>query len=244
MLKIENLHVAAEGREILSGLGLGVKAGETHVIMGKNGGGKSTLLSAIAKNPKYEITAGSIAFDGVDLAGKSADEVARMGVFLSFQNAPAIPGLTISTLLKHAANSVRRARGEEPLSAPKFFKLADEYSKLLEIPPAWMNREANVGFSGGERKKIACLEMLFLNPRLALLDEPDSGVDVDAMNIIVRAIERLRSSGTAFVVVSHYSRLIDRLAPDAVYVMREGAIAASGGAELAGRIEEHGFADI
>jgi Fe-S cluster assembly ATP-binding protein len=244
MLDVKGLKAGVEGREILKGADLSVKAGQTHIIMGKNGSGKSTLLSAIARNPKYEILSGSMLLDGEDIAGKGASDVAAKGVFLSFQNAPAIPGLSISTLLKHSVNGVRRARGEEPMAAPEFFGLAKEYSAFLEIPGGWLEREVNLGFSGGERKRIACLEMLFLKPRLALLDEPDSGVDVDAMKIITASIGRLKASGTAFVIVSHYSRLIGAVGADAVHVMRDGAIAVSGGAELAREIERNGFENV
>ncbi|MDR1476764.1 MAG: Fe-S cluster assembly ATPase SufC [Rickettsiales bacterium] len=243
MLEIKNLRVSAEGKEILKGVDLKIAAGETHVIMGKNGSGKSTLLAAIAKNPKYPVIGGKAAFAGKDLKSMSASDAAAAGIFLSFQNAPAMQGLSISTLLKHAANAVRRARGEEPLTAPEFFRLADEYCKFLEIPGAWLKRDMNAGFSGGEKKRISMLEMLFLKPRLAMLDEPDSGVDVDAMDIIARAIDRARLDGTALLIVSHYARLVERANPSRVHLMREGRIAESGGMELARRIDEKGFVD-
>ena len=241
MLEIKNLRVAADGKEILKGLDLKIAGGETHVIMGRNGSGKSTLLSAIAKNPKYQVTGGRIAFAGRDLKDMGAAEVAGAGIFLSFQNAPAIAGLSVSTLLKHAANSVRRARDEAPLSAPEFFRLADEYCKLLEIPQAWLKREVNAGFSGGEKKRLSMLEMLFLKPRLAMLDEPDSGVDVDAMNIIARAIDSAKGWGAAVLIVSHYARLIKLVSPQFVHVMHGGAITKSGGPDLAQAIEKEGF---
>jgi Fe-S cluster assembly ATP-binding protein len=243
MLEIKDLRVSVEGKEILKGVDLKIGAGETHVIMGRNGSGKSTLLSAIAKNPKYRITGGRIVFEGRDLAGMGAAEVSGAGIFLSFQNAPAIAGLSVSTLLKHAVNAVRRARGEDVLTAPEFFKLADEHCKLLEIPQAWLKREVNAGFSGGEKKRLSMLEMLFLRPKLAMLDEPDSGVDVDAVNIVGRAIGSMREKGAAFLIVSHYARLIDLAEPRFVHVMRDGAVTKSGGPELAREIEKEGFGD-
>jgi Fe-S cluster assembly ATP-binding protein len=243
MLEIKNLRVSAEGKEILRGVDLRIGAGETHVIMGRNGSGKSTLLGAIAKNPKYSIAGGSIVFCGKDLAGMDAAGVAGAGIFLSFQNAPAIPGLSVSTLLKHAANAVRRARGEEALSAPEFFRLADEHCKFLGIPGGWLKREVNAGFSGGEKKRLSMLEMLFLRPKLAMLDEPDSGVDVDAIDIIGRAIGRAKDWGSAVLVVSHYARLINLAEPQSVHVMRDGRIAESGGPDLAAAIDREGFGD-
>ena len=189
MLETKNLKVEIDGKEVLNGVNLKVGIAETHIIMGKNGSGKSTLLNTLAKNPKYKIIDGTVLFDGVDVGTKSVAELAQAGMFLSFQNAPSISGLSISMLLKNAVNSVRKAVGEKPLTAPEYFKLADEYCKLLEIPVDWLKRQVNVGFSGGEKKRLSMLEMLFLNPKVALLDEPDSGVDTDAVSIIARAID-------------------------------------------------------
>ena len=244
MLEIKNLKVNVDTNEILKGVNLSVKGGQTHIVMGKNGSGKSSLLNTIVKNPKYNVVGGSIAIDNVDLCDKSVSEVAQMGVFLSFQNPPAISGLVISTLLKYSVNSVRKARGEKPLSAPEFFKKVAEYCEILQIPQSWLKREMNVGFSGGEKKRISCLEMMFLEPKVALLDEPDSGVDVDSVNIIIKAIDYMKSKGTAFVVVSHYPQLISNIAPDFVHIMKDGVIVKSGDSNLADTILKEGFENV
>ncbi len=243
MLEIKNLKVSVDEKQILNGVNLSVGPSETHILMGKNGSGKSSLLSTIVKNPKYKIDGGDICFCGESIAEKSVCDVARAGIFLSFQNAPAISGLSISMLLKNSVNSVRKARGEQVLTAPEYFKLAQEYCNLLEIPNDWLKRQVNLGFSGGEKKKISMLEMLFLKPKLALLDEPDSGVDVDAVNIIAKAIDYLKPFGTSFLIVSHYEKLISLSKPNFVHIMQDGKIVESGDVTLAQKILKNGFGD-
>ena len=241
MLDVKNLKVNVGDKQILNGVNLNIGVGETHILMGKNGSGKSSFLNAIVKNPKYKIVDGNILFLGENLADKSVSDVARMGVFLSFQNPPAISGLSVSTLLKNSVNSVRGTRGEKVLSAPEYFKSLDEYCKLLEIPNEWMKRPVNLGFSGGEKKKLSMLEMLFLKPKLALLDEPDSGVDVDAVNIIIRAIDYLKQFNVSFLIVSHYEKLISLSKPDYVHIMKDGEIVKNGDETLAKKIIKQGF---
>ncbi len=243
MLETKNLKVEIDGKEVLNGVNLKVGIAETHIIMGKNGSGKSTLLNTLAKNPKYKIIDGTVLFDGVDVGTKSVAELAQAGMFLSFQNAPSISGLSISMLLKNAVNSVRKAVGDKPLTAPEYFKLADEYCKLLEIPVDWLKRQVNVGFSGGEKKRLSMLEMLFLNPKVALLDEPDSGVDTDAVSIIARAIDFQKAKGTSFIIVSHYPKLISLAKPNFVHIMESGKIVKTGDITLADEILTQGFGD-
>ncbi|MGN0929724.1 MAG: Fe-S cluster assembly ATPase SufC [Alphaproteobacteria bacterium] len=244
MFEIKNLKVNVDEKEILKGVNLSVDKGQTHIIMGVNGSGKSTLLNTIVKNPKYKIIDGNILFEGKDLADLSISEVASKGIFLSFQNPPSISGLSVSTLLKYSVNSVRRANGNTPLTAPEFFKLTDKYCQLLSIPNAWLKREVNIGFSGGEKKRLSMLEMLFLQPKLALLDEPDSGVDVDSVNIIIKAIEYLKEKGTSFMVVSHYPQLISNINPDFVHIMKNGVIIKSGDCSLAECVLKEGFENV
>ncbi len=241
MLNIKNLKVNVEEKQILNGVDLHIGASETHVIMGKNGSGKSSLLNTIVKNPKYKIIEGDISFLGESILEKSVCDVAKVGIFLSFQNAPGINGLTVSALLKNSVNSVRQARGEKPLTAPEYFKLADKYCNLLEIPNEWLKRQVNIGFSGGEKKRLSMLEMLFLQPKLALLDEPDSGVDIDAVNIIAKAIDFLKPLGTSFLIVSHYEKLISLSRPDFVHVMQDGKIVQTGDIVLVEKIVKQGF---
>lgn len=241
LLMVENLVVRVEDKEIIHGLDIRVGRGETHIIMGKNGSGKSSLLNAMVKNPKYSITDGDIRICGESILEKSVAQVAQMGLFLSFQNAPAIAGLSISTLLKNSVNSVRRVNGKNPLSAPEYFRLAKEYCDILEIPQEWLKRGVNVGFSGGEKKRISMLEMLFLEPKIALLDEPDSGVDTDSVEVIARAVKYQKEKGTSFVIVSHYPKLIDLCQPEFVHIMQDGKIIENGGIELANRVMSEGF---
>ncbi len=224
MLTIKDLKVGVDGREILRGVNLEIGDGETHLLMGRNGNGKSTLLNTIVKYPKYEVLGGEILFDGESLSEMSVSQIARKGIFLSFQNAPAISGLSVSTLLKNSVNSIREARGEKPLTAPEYFKLAGEYCKLLEIPSDWLKRQVNVGFSGGEKKRLSMLEMSFLQPKLALLDEPDSGVDFVGVGIIARAIKALQEKGTSFLIVSHSRDIEDIVHFDKAHFIKDGVI--------------------
>ncbi len=243
MLKVQNLKVIVEEKQVIDDLNLDIGPNETHIIMGKNGSGKSSFLNTIVKNPKYKIIGGSIFFNNLDLKDKSVYEIAQSGIFLSFQNAPAISGLSISMLLKHSVNSIRVARGEKPLTAPEYFKLVDEYCSVLDIPKDWLKRQVNVGFSGGEKKRLSMLEMLFLNPKLALLDEPDSGVDTDSVNIIAKAIDYQKVKGTSFIIVSHYPKLISLSKPNFVHIMECGKIVKTGDILLAEEIDKQGFCD-
>ena len=241
LMVVENVSVSVEDKQVVSGLNLRIGCGETHVIMGKNGSGKSSFLNALVKNPKYSIVDGDVRVNGNTILDKSVAEVAQMGVFLSFQSAPAIAGLSISTLLKNSVNSIRRARNEKVLSAPEYFRLAKEYCDLLEIPQDWLKRAVNVGFSGGEKKRVSMLEMLFLEPKIALLDEPDSGVDMDSVNVIAKAVAYQKAKGTSFLIVSHYPKLISLSQPEFVHIMRDGRIVEEGGMELANRVLDSGF---
>lgn len=244
MLIIKDLFVDVDNTSVLNGVNLQVNDSETHVIMGVNGSGKSSLLNTIVKNPRYSIKKGQIFFDDVDLAPLSIDEVAKKRIFISFQNPPFVPGLSISNLLKYSVNSIRRANGINPLTAPEFFKSLKEFCSFLDIPYDWVKRDVNLGFSGGEKKRISMLEMLFLEPKLALLDEPDSGVDVDSVNIIIKAIDFLKKKGTAFIIVSHYHQLISSIDVDFVHILKSGHIVKSGDKSLAFDILNQGFDNV
>ena len=241
MFEIKNLIVNVDDKQILKGVDLKVEKNTTHIIMGKNGCGKSSLLNSIVKNPVYEITGGDIFFEKKSITKLAVYEIAQRGIFLSFQNSPAISGLSISSLLKNAVSSIKEAKGEKPLTAPEFLKLAKTYCELLEIPTAWLSREVNKGFSGGEKKRLSMLEMLFISPKLALLDEPDSGVDTESINIIIKAINYLCERGTSFIIVSHYEKLIRNINPDFIHVMNDGKIVKTGHIELLDLIEKEGF---
>ena len=241
MFDIRNLKVSVDDKQILNNVNLSIKKNETHVLMGKNGSGKSSLLNTIVKNPNYIITAGDILLNNSSIINKSVSEIACSGIFLSFQNAPAISGLTLSTLLKNAVNSIKVSNSEKPITASEYFKLVSEYCKMLDIPEEWLKRSVNLGFSGGEKKRLSMLEMLFLNPKLALLDEPDSGVDIDSMVIIAKAINYQQKRGTSFLIVSHYQKLISLVKPKFIHVMKEGKIIKSGGMELSESIDKEGF---
>ncbi len=244
MLEIRNLHarIADEDAEILKGLSLSVKAGEVHAIMGPNGSGKSTLARVIAGDEAYEVTDGSIEFGGNDLLEKEADERAQDGVFLAFQYPVEIPGVSNTYFLKEALNSIRRARGEEELSASDFLKLAREKAKLVELDEALMKRSVNVGFSGGEKKRNEIFQMAVLDPKLAVLDETDSGLDIDALRIVANGVNKLRDQNRAIIVVTHYQRLLNYIVPDQVHVLVDGRIVKSGDKSLAEHLEEVGYA--
>jgi Fe-S cluster assembly ATP-binding protein len=243
MLEIRNLHARiAEGREILRGIDLRVKAGEVHAIMGPNGSGKSTLAGVLSGRPGYEVTDGSVAYLGRDLLALEADERAREGVFLAFQYPVEIPGVNNMYFLRAALNAVRRARGENELDAGQFLKAVRAKLKLLEIDDDLLQRAVNVGFSGGEKKRNEIFQMAMLEPKLAILDETDSGLDIDALKIVANGINKLRAPDRAMVLITHYQRLLDYVEPDQVHVLNDGRIVKSGDKTLAAELEKHGYA--
>ena len=242
LLTIKNLIAHAEDKKILNGVDLQIPAGETHILMGRNGSGKSTLLGAIMRSPRLSVN-GKVEFDGRDISTLPTEQIASAGIFLGPQTTPSIEGLSYSTLLKHSANALALARGEKELLAPEFFRLARENCALLGIPEGWLARHVGEGFSGGEKKRLQMLLMLFFKPRLAMLDEPDSGVDVEAIEVIAKAVKHLAALGTSFLIVSHYDRLIKAIAPHKVHVMQDGLITRTGGPELAAEIDTKGFGD-
>src|SRR5437667_947321 len=248
-LEIKNLHARVAvpgGREILKGVDLTVDTGETHAIMGKNGSGKSTLCRVLAGQETYEVTEGTITYDGKDLLALSAEERAREGLFLAFQYPVEIPGVSTDYFLKAAVNAVRKHRGEDELDAMDFLKLFKERRELLEIDDTFTRRAVNEGFSGGEKKRNEVFQMAVMNPRLALLDETDSGLDIDALKTVAHGINKLHQQDEerAILVVTHYQRLLNYVVPDFVHVMIEGRIAKSGGKELAIELEEKGYEGI
>ena len=244
MLKIENLHVEVAGKEILKGLNLHLPAGEVHAIMGPNGAGKSTLSYALAGREGYEVTQGKVTFMGEDLLAKSVEERAQAGIFLAMQYPVAIPGVTNLYFLREALNSLRAARGQERLGGVEFMKLAKEKAKMVELPAELMKRAVNDGFSGGEKKRNEIFQMALLEPRLALLDETDSGLDIDALRVVSKGVNTLRSPERSMLVITHYQRLLDEIVPNVVHVLFDGAIVKTGGKELAFELEEKGYADI
>ncbi len=241
MLSIENLHVRVGETEILKGLSLDVPAGEVHAVMGPNGAGKSTLSYALAGRPGYEVTGGTIALNGEDLAALTADERAARGVFLSFQYPIEIPGVPSLTFLRTALNAQKKARGEDEVSAPVFLKLVREKAAALKIDFEMLKRPLNVGFSGGEKKRMEILQMAVLSPSLLILDETDSGLDIDALRIVAEGVNAMRSPDRAMLVITHYQRLLDYIRPDKVHVLAAGRIVASGGPELALELERSGY---
>ncbi|WP_068083172.1 Fe-S cluster assembly ATPase SufC [Polycladidibacter stylochi] len=243
MLEIKNLHAEVEGNQILRGIDLTVKPGEVHAIMGPNGSGKSTLSYILAGKEDYEITEGSITYNGVDMLELSADERAVAGMFLAFQYPIEIPGVATMTFLKTALNAQRAARGEEELSTPDFMKLVREKSKDLKVTPEMLRRPLNVGFSGGEKKRAEILQMALLEPTLCILDETDSGLDIDALRIVSEGVNQLRSPERSMIVITHYQRLLDHIVPDVVHVLSKGKIVKTGGKELALELEANGYAD-
>src|SRR5215213_815114 len=249
LLEIKNLHAkvaGAGGREILKGVNLTVNAGEVHALMGKNGSGKSTLFQVIAGREAYEVTAGEIRYEGKDLLEMSAEERAREGIFLAFQNPVEIPGVSTDYFLKAAVNEVRKHRGEPELDAMQFLKLFKERRELLEIDNSFTRRAVNEGFSGGEKKRNEVFQMAVMNPRLGLLDETDSGLDIDALKTVAHGINKLHQQDAerAILLVTHYQRLLNYVVPDYVHVMIDGRIVKTGGKELALRLEERGYASI
>ena len=244
MLEIKNLHVNVDGKEILKGIDLVIKAGETHAIMGPNGSGKSTLSYTLAGRDGYEITEGKILYKGLDLAEMEPEERAGEGVFLAFQYPVEIPGVANTTFLKEALNAQRRYRGEDELDAMAFVKMLRAKTKELGISDDMLKRAVNVGFSGGEKKRNEVLQMAVLNPTLAILDETDSGLDIDALKIVADGVNALRSPDRASLVITHYQRLLDHIVPDFVHVLAHGRIQRSGGKELALELERTGYGDL
>jgi Fe-S cluster assembly ATP-binding protein len=244
MLDIKNLHVRVEDREILNGLDLAVNKGEVHAIMGPNGSGKSTLAHVLSGKPGYEITAGEVLFDGEDLLALKPDERAARGVFLAFQYPLEIPGVATMNFLRTALNAQRKKRGEPELLTPDFMKRVREAAAKLAIDMEMLRRPVNVGFSGGEKKRNEILQMALLEPKLAVLDETDSGLDIDALKVVADGVNRLRSPERAMIVITHYQRLLDHIVPDVVHVLSKGRIVKTGGKELALELEAKGYADF
>ncbi len=244
MLSIRNLHASVDGKEILKGLDLEVKAGEVHAIMGPNGAGKSTLSNVLAGREGYEITAGEVIYDGKDLLAMPAEERAQAGIFLAFQYPVEIAGITNMYFLRTALNSIRKARGQEEVDAVDFLDLAKERMQLVELDPALANRFVNQGFSGGEKKRNEIFQMAVLEPRLAVLDEIDSGLDIDALKVVAQGVNALRAPNRAMVMITHYQRLLDYIQPDFVHVLMGGRIVESGGKELALELEKKGYQGI
>ncbi|GAB1856054.1 Fe-S cluster assembly ATPase SufC [Flavobacteriaceae bacterium MHTCC 0001] len=241
MLKINNLHASVEDKSILKGINLEVKPGEVHAIMGPNGSGKSTLASVIAGREDYEVTEGNIVFDGEDIEELAAEERAHKGVFLSFQYPVEIPGVSVTNFMKTAINESRKARGLEEMPAKDMLKLIREKSEMLEIDRKFLSRSLNEGFSGGEKKRNEIFQMAMLEPKLAILDETDSGLDIDALRIVANGVNKLKSKDNAVVVITHYQRLLDYIVPDFVHVLHNGKIVKSGPKELAHELEEKGY---
>ena len=241
MLKIKNLHASIDDTKILKGLNLNVNAGEVHAIMGPNGSGKSTLASVIAGREDYEVTDGEINFSGNELSDLGPDERAREGIFLAFQYPVEIPGVSTTNFMKTAVNQIRESKGEKPLDAVAFLKLMKEKMKLVNIKQELLSRSINEGFSGGEKKRNEIFQMAMLDPKLSILDETDSGLDIDALKIVSNGVNALRSKDNATVVVTHYQRLLDYIVPDYVHVLMDGRIVKSGDKTLALELEEKGY---
>ena len=244
MLKIENLHCEIEGQSILNGINLSVGPGETHAIMGPNGSGKSTLSSIIAGDERYEITSGSIRFLEKDLLDFSAEERAHLGIFMSFQYPVEIPGVSVSNFLKTAVNECRKANNLPPLSARDLLTLMKSNLELLQMNSDFLSRSMNAGFSGGEKKRNEIFQLAMLKPKLCVLDETDSGLDIDALKVVANGVNKLRSDDRSFLIITHYQRLLDHIAPDHVHVLMDGKIIKSGGPELALELEKNGYDNI
>ena len=241
MLSIQNLSVSVDDKTILRGLSLNVPAGEVHAIMGPNGAGKSTLGYTLAGRPNYEVTGGSVTFNGEDLLDKDVHERAAAGLYLSFQYPLEIPGVPALTFLRTALNAQRKVRGEAEVTAPEFLKKVREVAKTLKIDMDMLKRPLNVGFSGGEKKRMEVLQMALLQPKFLILDETDSGLDIDALKVVSDGVNALRSPDRAMLVITHYQRLLDHIRPDRVHVLVAGRIVKSGGPELALELEAHGY---
>ncbi len=241
MLKIKDLKATIEGKEILSGINLEVNAGEVHAIMGPNGAGKSTLANIIAGRDEYEITGGDISLEGEDITELDPAERAHRGVFLSFQYPVEIPGVSVTNFMKTAINETRKAQGKDDMTAKDMLKLIREKSEMLEIDRKFLSRSLNEGFSGGEKKRNEIFQMAMLEPKIAILDETDSGLDIDALKIVANGVNKLKNDNNAVLVITHYQRLLDYIVPDFVHVLVNGRIVKSGGKELAYELEEKGY---
>ena len=241
MLSIKNLHASIGDKEILKGINLEVKAGEVHAIMGPNGAGKSTLSAIIAGNENYEVTDGQVFLDGEDLADLAPEERAHKGVFLSFQYPVEIPGVSVTNFMRSSINLTRKSKGQDEMPANEMLKLIREKSELLEIDRKFLSRSLNEGFSGGEKKRNEIFQMAMLEPKVAILDETDSGLDIDALRIVANGVNKLKSDKNAVVVITHYQRLLDYIIPDYVHVLLNGKIVKSGDASLAHELEEKGY---
>lgn len=241
MLKIENLYATIDGKEILKGLNLEIKPGEVHAIMGPNGAGKSTLSAVLAGNPAYTVTGGKVTFNGKDLLSMSPEDRANEGLFLSFQYPVEIPGVSMTNFMRAAVNGKRRYRGEEPLSASDFLKMMREKKKVVDIDSNLTNRSVNEGFSGGEKKKNEIFQMAMLEPTLRILDETDSGLDIDALRIVAGGVTKLKTENNSTIVITHYQRLLDYIVPDFIHILYNGRIVMTGPKELALELEEKGY---
>ncbi len=241
MLSIKNLHASVEDKEILKGINLEIKSGEVHAIMGPNGAGKSTLSSIIAGNENYEVSEGEILLEGEDISELAPEERAHKGVFLSFQYPVEIPGVSVTNFIKTAINEKRKANGQDEMPANEMLKLIREKSELLEMDRKFLSRSLNEGFSGGEKKRNEIFQMAMLEPKIAILDETDSGLDIDALRIVANGVNKLKNENNAVLVITHYQRLLDYIIPDFVHVLMDGKIVKSGGKELAYELEEKGY---
>ena len=244
MLQIKNLHATVDGKEILKGVDLEIEAGKVHAIMGPNGSGKSTLSYVLSGKDGYEVTAGEAHLEGEDVLAMEPEERAAAGLFLAFQYPVEIPGVGNMTFLRTAVNAQRKARGEDEMSAAEFLKVVRAKAKELKIDADMLKRPVNVGFSGGEKKRNEILQMAMLEPKMCILDETDSGLDVDAMKLVAEGVNALRSAGRGFLVITHYQRLLDHIKPDVVHIMANGRIVKTGGPELALEVENNGYGDI
>ncbi|MDO4782858.1 MAG: Fe-S cluster assembly ATPase SufC [Capnocytophaga felis] len=241
MLEIKNLHASVEDKEILKGINLTVKAGEVHAIMGPNGAGKSTLSAVVSGNEAFEVTEGDIVLEGESILEDAPEERAHKGIFMSFQYPVEIPGISVTNFIKTAVNEARKARGEEEMPAAELLKKIREKAELLDINKDFLSRSLNEGFSGGEKKRNEIFQMAMLEPKVAILDETDSGLDIDALRIVANGVNKLKGKDNAVIVITHYQRLLDYIVPDFVHVLHDGKIVKSGGKELALELEEKGY---